>query len=252
MIHYGLKIWSNNVNLFSEAVNLIQQNKFDFLEIYHNSFEPKDYNQLTILKSVPVRAVHHGRHDQRWHNFFITSDQIPDWQGTIEMANFFQVDHIILHPGRTHNSKTFWENTERIDDPRILIETMPGLDMDRQPMQFGQTLTDLLTIKLRKDICFDFEKIIKAAIYQQKDYKEFIQEAILKLKPFYFHISGGDLQSAVDEHLNLWDAEFDIKWIHSLLENLASERDIYLVFETPQINNNLENYIKNLEYFKSA
>ncbi|MEK6647289.1 MAG: hypothetical protein AABY84_11520 [Candidatus Firestonebacteria bacterium] len=251
MIKYGLKIWSNNTNLFQKAVNLVNLGKFDFLEIYHNSSELKDYNKLEILNSVSVKAVHHGRYDKRWHDFFITEDQLPDWKGTVEMADFFKVDFIILHPGRVHNTKTFWENVEKINDARILIETMPGLDIDNNPMQFGQTLTDLLAIKKKKNICFDFEKVIKASIYQKKDYREFIKEAMRKLDPSYFHISGGDLKSPVDQHVNLWEAEFDIKWIRELLENFSEKRVIYLLFETPKISNNLQNDVKNLEYFKS-
>lgn len=251
MIKYGLKIWSNNTNLFPEAINLVKRKKFDFLEVYNNSSEPTDYSKLKILNSVLVKAVHHGLYDRRWHDFFITEDQMSDWKGTIEMADFLKADYIILHPGRVHNTKTFWENVEKINDTRILIETMPGLDIDNNPMQFGQALEDLLEIKKKKNICFDFEKVIKASIYQKKDYKEFIQEAMRKLDPSYFHISGGDLKSPIDQHINLWEAEFDIKWVRELLENFSEKRDIYLLFETPKIKNNLNNDVKNLEYFRS-
>ena len=53
--------------------------------------------------------------------FFYYRRSIARLKGTVEMADFFKVDFIILHPGRVHNTKTFWENVEKINDARILM-----------------------------------------------------------------------------------------------------------------------------------
>jgi hypothetical protein len=247
MIKYGLKLWTSNEHLFGEALCLFQKGDFDFIELYHNANKGIDLNRLRIIKKIPVMV--HNTNDCGFHEFEIGEKQLEIWEKTKKLADFFKSEHVVVHPGTAKNFETFKRNLDKIDDPRIIIENMPGLDIYNQKT-FGYDLKELKQIKKIKEICFDFEKAVKSACYQKIDYREFISQCLDKLRPLYFHISGGDLNSRKDEHLNLREANFDLKWIKSNLRDIAKKRDIFLVFEVPKNKGDLENDVDNIDYFR--
>lgn len=243
MIKYGIKLWSNNEEYFKEAVIFYREKKIDFLELKNNYPHKLDYGKLKILREIPIFI--HTFEKEGFNKFVLDKKDIKNWNSTIQLANFFDSKFIIVHPGVDYGFNSFLENLKKIDDYRILIENMPGLDLDNQIM-YGQTVKQLK--KIRK-ICFDFEKAIKAANYQNIDYKKFIENCLTMLKPFYFHISGCDINTPYDQHLNLWESNIDLKYIKKKLDKLSSIRKNWICFETPK-KNSLDNDIKNIEYFK--
>lgn len=254
MIKYGLKIWSNNVDWFRELVERHKNGDFDFVEVYSNSEVPHDYEKLELLKATNVEAVHIGNLDRAgFHNFFFTDKQKEAWKMTVDLTNFFGTKRIIVHPAVTHTAKTFWENLEKLNDERIIVETMPVVSpMGGEDREFGSKIEDLLQIKRKREICFDIAKLVKAAIYFKIDYKVFVIEALKGLQPEYFQISGCDTDSPVDQHNNLWEPCFDVRWVKEVLEKYAENRDIFLSFETPKNGKDLGNDVKNIQYFKTV
>src|SRR3989338_380128 len=254
MIKFGLKIWSNNTQLFDEAIRRYKNSEFDFIELYSNSTVPHDYAALEVLKQIPVAAVHIGHLDKAgFHKFFLTDEQRPAWQMTRDLADFFHSPRIIVHPAITHTRESFLENIDKLNDKRITVESMPVMSPLGGPdRQFGASLQDLREIRARREICFDIAKSIKAAVYFKVPYQAFITRCINTLKPNYFHLSGGRVDNPVDEHIDLWEAGFDTSWIRGQLERIAKDYDIFLVFETPKAGEGLENDIKNMEYFRAA
>ncbi|OGH59393.1 MAG: hypothetical protein A2725_01020 [Candidatus Magasanikbacteria bacterium RIFCSPHIGHO2_01_FULL_33_34] len=252
MIKYGLKIWSNNTHLFDEAVERYKKGYFDFAEVYSNSEFEHDYDALNKLKELSVQGVHVGHLDKAgFHNFFLTEEQKKPWNMTIELSNFFDAPRIIVHPAVEHNWESFQENLAKIDDPRILIESMPIVSpFDSKLRKFGGSLDDLRKIYKQKPICLDISKFIKACVYYKLDYKNSIEEALKDLQPEYFHISGCSIDNPIDEHGNLYEANFDVSWVYKILEKYAKDKDIFLVFETPKVGMDLENDIKNMDFFR--
>src|SRR3989338_1338957 len=251
MIKYGLKLWSNNTNLFESAIELYIEKKIDFIELYNNSKQEHDYKKLALLKKAPI--VIHNANYQGFHELIIEEFQLKIWKKTIALANFFNSKFIIIHPGKNHTIKSFKENLAKIDDSRIILENMAGIDIFDETIIFANTLPILKEIKKIKPICFDFEKAVKASKQRNLDYKEYIKECITELKPVYFQISGGDENSPNDEHENLWDSNIDFKWIKEQLTELTKNQDVYLLFETPktQDNKDLENDVKNMDFFRN-
>lgn len=245
MIKFGLKLWSDNAELFDGAVASFTSHAFDFVELYSSPNDMPHYAALEKLRRMPVTI--HATHSNGFHEFSIADEEMKIWRQTVELADFFESSVIVVHPGRIHTLESFKENLARIDDPRIHIENMAGLDIDKNPM-FGQKIGDLEKIRELKPICFDFEKAVKAACYQKRDYKEYIREALEKLQPTYFHLSGGDKTNPVDEHLELSASNFDLVWIKKVLEQFAKQG--MLVFETPK-RGGMENDIANMDYFRS-
>ncbi len=253
MIKYGLKIWSNNTDWFEEAVERHKREEFDFVEIYSNSEVAHDYLALEKLKQIPVLATHIGHLDKAgFHDFFLTKEQEPAWQMTRELTDFFEAPRIVVHPANNHNPGSFWENLKKLNDERIIIETMPVISpLGGENRKFGTNIDDIIEISKQKKICLDICKSIKAAVYHDKPYKEFLLEILGEIEPEYMHISGCDLRSPIDQHLDLWEAEFDVKWIRETIEEYAKDKVVYLAFETPKSGKGLENDIKNIEYFKT-
>jgi sugar phosphate isomerase/epimerase len=253
MIKYGLKIWSNNFEYFGEVVERFNSNDFDFVEIYSNSDFEHNYKKLEILKQVSIEAVHFGNlNSAGFHLFYLTEEQKKPWQMVIDLTNFFDAPRIIVHPAVKHTWETFQENLRKLNDKRIFIETMPALSMFNTEFRvFGTTIEDFKKIKEKNEICFDIAKFIKACAYHKLDYKEYIEKALSELKPNYFHISGGDYKTTVDQHDNMWDGNADYKWIREVLEDYSKEMDIFLVFEVPKSEDGLQNDINNMKFFKN-
>ncbi len=254
MIKYGLKLWSNNTDWFDEAVNRFINAEFDFVELYSNSEVLHNYTLLKTLKPIPILGVHIGHLDKAgFHDFFLLEEQKNAWQMTKDLADFFNAPRIVIHPAVGHTIDTFWENMEKLDDERIIVESMPAKSPIRDTLrEFGTSLEDLIKIKEKKDICLDITKFTKACAYHNINYKEYTVKALDILQPEYFHISGGDASSPIDEHGNLWEGTIDCKWVKGVLEDYAKEKDIYLVFENPKAKNGLGNDIKNITYFKNV
>jgi len=248
MIKYGLKLWTSNEIYFQEAIKLYQKQQIDFIELYNNPDKIHDYKKaLNSLRNILISI--HNANNHGFHEFIIKEKQLKIWKKTIRLANFFNSPYIIVHPGQNHTFKSFKENLKKINDERILIENMSGLDIFKQAM-YGQKLSELTQISKVRSICFDFEKAIKAARYQNIDYKKFIKNCLKKLNPLYFHISGGDKNNPVDEHKNLWESNFDLRWIKKILTKFSQDKNLFLVFETPK-RNGLKNDIKNIDYFRN-
>ena len=250
MLHYGLKLWtSNSRKIFERAAALYATNEVQFVELYYDTRETVDWPKLKCLERVPV-TIHHT-HSHGWHEFVLGEEHLKMWDSSKKLADFFSSPIIVVHPGQARDFEHFKDELKKFDDPRIYLENMAGLDIYGQNV-FARTLDELQQIRALKPICFDFEKAIKSACYQKIDYRDFILNCLKELEPVYFHISGGDKDSPVDEHANLWEANFDIHWLGKTIRDYSHKRAVQLVFETPKIGNDLENDRRNIQFFKNA
>lgn len=251
MIKYGIKLWAtNNKDWFEEAVDLCNKKQVDFVELYvvADSFELKE---LEILKKAPT-IIHSPHFKHNFNIFDLGEEQITVFKNqVISAADFLKSKYIVLHAGVGDNLKIFKENFKKISDSRIIIENMPKIGLNDK-ICFGYSLEQLEFIKDKcgLKICLDIAHAIKSAISQKIDHKEYLESLIKELAPNYFHISDGKLDNEKDEHLNLGEGGFDLKWVKNNLMRLANKNDVDLVFETPKEGENLENDMKNIDYFK--
>lgn len=248
MLNFGLKLWtSNSTASFESASGMLAKKEADFIELYNNSDFPFDFDKFNIIKNLPVTI--HNDNNHGFHEFTVGAEQLKIWEQTLKLADFFNSKHIVVHSGRGPTFEDFLNNLKKIDDLRILIENMPGFDMFGIKM-YASEIAVLRQIKTVKEICFDLEKAIKAACYWRLDYKEYIDICLQEFKPFYFHISGGSKDSSNDEHKNLWEADFDFEWLGKKIGRIAERKDAYLVFETPKVDDDLNNDLKNFNFLK--
>ncbi|MCC6563990.1 hypothetical protein IT087_03795 [Candidatus Uhrbacteria bacterium] len=248
MIRYGLKLWTGNRHLFEEAAQRYKEGAFDFIEMYFHPDQPLDEDGLKVLSGIPFGV--HAPHEL--DEFIFGETEIALWRRAQRVADELKANTIVVHPGYEHSIpdfETFERELSKIDEPRVHVENMPGLDtIGGRP--FGHDLETLKRIRALKPICFDIEKAIKAAAFHKMDYREYIQTGLTALSPAYFHISGGTVSEMKDQHNDLWESDFDFAFVKSQLEALP--HDARLVFETPKKSKDLQNDLENMAYFRKA
>jgi len=255
MFKYGIKIWSVNKDWFGKVVELIKQGKADFAEIYivPDSFELSDFD---IFKQNNIQVSLHSPHTSHSFDVFnLTKKSLDIWNDqVIKTANYLNVQFIITHSGVGDSKDIFKRESLKIKDKRVLMENMPykGFVDIGGVFCFGYSKDQLLFIKsLGFDFCFDVCHAVASACSQKINPYDFIGENIDLLKPRYFHLAGGNIENEEDMHLDLWEGNFNYKFIKEKLTLIQQAEDIYLSFEVPKRGNGLENDLKNIEYFKN-
>lgn len=251
-IAYGLKLWSGNVHFFEEAVERYHRREFDFIEFYFDPSHPMSEAAYRTFEGVPIGI--HAPH--ALDDFRFGEPELAIWDRTKALATSLESKTIVMHPGYLRtipDVETFERELAKVDDPRVLIENMPAFDtLGDRP--FAHDLETLARIRVKKPICFDIEKAAKAACFENIEYLSFIREGIERLGPNYFHISGADVDSSTDQHMNLWEGSMDLAAIRNLMESYAeaSGRVLNLVFETPKAGRDLSGDLANMKHFREA
>ncbi|MCK9361061.1 sugar phosphate isomerase/epimerase [Patescibacteria group bacterium] len=248
MIRYGLKLWTGNRHLFEEAAQRYKEGAFDFIEMYFHPEKPMDADGLKLLSGIPFGV--HAPHEL--DEFIFGEAELTLWRRAQKSADELKASTIVVHPGYERSIPdfaTFERELSKIDEPRLLIENMPGLDTLGDRL-FAHDLETLKRIRALKPICFDIEKAAKAAAFHKMDHREYIRTGLATLQPAYFHISGGTVSEMRAQHENLWDSDYDFAFVKAQLEALPY--DARLVFETPKKGNDLQNDLENMAYFRKA
>ncbi len=248
MIRYGLKLWSGNRHLFEEAAQRHKEGAFDFIEMYFHPAKPLDEDGLKILSGIPFGV--HAPHEL--DEFIFGEAEMALWQRTQAMADSLRADAVVVHPGYERSIPdfaTFERELSKIDEPRVHVENMPGIDTLGGKL-FGHDLETLKRIRALKPICFDIEKAVNAAAFHKMDYQEYIRTGLAALSPGYFHISGGLISEPKPQHNDLWDCDIDFAFVKRELEALP--HDARLVFETPKKGRDLQNDLENFSFFRKA
>jgi len=246
-IKYGIKIWSKNLNLFDEISSLFNKDKIDYLEVYT---VPGTFDKsIDKLKSIGVPIIIHAPHIS--HNFNLSIESLYESNIRIfEEVKKFAIElggtKVVVHPGQGNMQQAF-KCLNAIDYKNILVENLPKIGINDKEC-IGADV-DQITQFLDRGcgLCLDLAHAVKAAYTLGLDYKEFITDFV-KLKPFSFHLSDGKVNNGFDEHLNLGVGDFDLSFIK---KQILSIDDPIVIMETPKKDLNLQQDIKNIEYFKN-
>ncbi len=244
-IKLGLKLWSSNLQWFAEAKERFLRQEFDFLELYvvPNTFNPE---KLSLLREIPVNI--HVPIEEEFNLLAEREKNFTVMEEAQKFADFFDSEYIIVHPGRAENFDIPKDNWKLLQDSRIIVENVPlkpiGGGIPLQGYNYEQLLE--LMQKSGRGFCLDFSHALKAAKSLNVNPYQFT-EKLLSLHPTVFHVVGGHLGIEEDEHLNLWEGDFDWKWIKQKILESSSKR---VVLEVPKTGNSLENDIKNVDWFR--
>jgi len=251
-LKFGLKLWSINTDLIEQAIQVIDQKIFDYIELF--VIPGTEISPFLINVPYIIHIPHHkfgvniGEKSRKKHNLQIIEESIT-W------ANKLDAKYLILHAGHDSMEDAKVLLSKIIDD-RLLIENMPKVGINDEKMigYSAKQIEDLINVN-DAGVCLDFGHAIKAALSLGEDYKEFMNE-FLQFKPKVFHISDGMLNNEKDEHLNIGDGEYDLEYCIKCVQNnpigLAT-------LETPRSNNNslqedIQNIwkIKEMESYKNS
>lgn len=247
-IKFGIKISIQNFDFLPDIYSNL--NFFDFIEIIlMPDFTTNDITKIQNLK-LPF-AIHIPN-----TNYGIDFGDIKKNVNNIDFINKinqFKDDLnpicYIVHP-ESGDIELSIENIKKLDVKPIALENMPlksllggdllGYDPEGL-IEYFNRIMDL-------EFCFDLNHAIKAAISKNIDYIDFIKKFLKFKKPIIFHISGGNLDLEVDEHLHLDEGQYNLAEIKKILLNYNSI--VNLTFETPRnYERRIKDDIKNIKFF---
>jgi len=210
-IIFGLKLWSINTDLIDQAIKLIDEKKFDYIELF--VIPGTQINPFMIDVPYIIHIPHHkfgvniGDASKKEYNMQKIDESIT-W------ANKLDAKYLILHAG-DGSMEHAADLLSEITDNRFLIENMPKMGLDGETMiGYSPEQIEELIGDMNMGLCLDFGHAVKAAVSLGVDYKDYMKE-FLKFEPKVFHISDGMLNIEKDEHLNIGEGEYDFEYFIS-------------------------------------
>lgn len=244
-MNFGLKLWSTNQDMLPQAEKLIKDDVFQYIELTPiPDTEIDEFLSYDLPYTIHITTERHGVNiadkEKRDYN-------IKTIQNCIEWADQLKARYLVLHPGFGKLDDAI-EFLSYIDDKRILIENMPKIGIyDEKMVGYSPEEIEKL-MDNRFGLCLDLNHAIKAAISLELEYMEFVNE-FSKFKPFYYHISDGNLNNGKDEHLSIGEGDYDFEF---LIRCINSNSERYITLETPRSNfRTFDNDLLNLEKVKS-
>lgn len=226
---FGLKLWSTNTDLIDQAVALIDEKKFHYIEL----FVIPDTKIHHFIVDVPfvIHIPHHlfgvniGDPERKEHNM----QKIDE---SIRWADELKAESLILHAGSGSMEQASCI-LDKIEDERLLIENMPVIGPEGEKM-IGYLPSQIMELTESNDfgLCLDFGHAVKASISLGFAYRKLICDFV-KLEPYVFHISDGDLETEKDSHINFGEGSYDIKYFKECIENCKTK---FITLETPRSN----------------
>ena len=247
-IKMGIKISTKNFNLVPEIYSNLDV--IDYIEIIlMPDFSDGDIEKIRNLKLPIVIHIPNSSYEID----FGDKTKINENNKYIKKLNRYEKKLnpfcYIVHP-ESGDLRLSIENIKKLKVTPIAIENMPqrsifggellGYDINSL-MEYFKEIPNL-------EFCFDINHAIKSAISKKIDYIKHVEEFLSFKKPRIFHLAGGSLKKEEDEHLHLFESEYDITKIKKLLLNL--DYIVNLTFETPRnYDKKIEDDLKNMRFF---
>lgn len=245
-MRFGLKLWSVNTDLIDQAVHLIDENVFDYIEL----FVIPDSEIDPFLIDVPyIIHIPHHRFGVNIGDGTRKEYNIQKINESITWANRLNAKYLILHAGHgsLQHAKDLLGN---LSDNRFLIENMPKVGLDGEAMiGYSPAQIEELIGDGDMGLCLDFGHAVKAAVSLGTGYKEYVH-GFMELEPEVFHMSDGTLGEEKDEHIDIGEGEYDFKY---LLRCIGDNPFGFVTLETPRLNQqSLDEDVKNVNIIRAV
>ena len=240
---FGLKLWSINTDLIDQAIHLIDEKVFDYIEL----MVMPDSEIKPFMIDVPyIIHIPHEKFGVDIGDPAVKEYSLRMINESIDWADRLNAKHLILHAG--HGSMQHATDLLRgLSDSRLLIENMPKVGLGGEamigysPAQIKELIGDI-----DMGLCLDFGHAVKAAVSLGLDYKEYVQ-GFMGFEPKVFHVSDGMLSGERDEHLGIGEGEYDFEY----LLRFVSESTNLMTVETPRMDQySLQEDVQNVEFLK--
>ena len=212
-IKFGIKISTNNLDLLDHIYD--NKDTIDFIEIIISpSFNLEDIDAIKAIKMPYVIHLPNSNYEIDFGDEKRNKNNLDFINNIIQYEKeLYYLNPIcyIVHP-ESGDIRLSIENIKKLKIQPLALENMPKNGIHGEKM-LGYDKSSLKkyfdNIKNLK-FCFDINHAIKAAISMEKEYIAFIKEFLKFKKPILFHISGGNLNIYVDEHLPLDKGDYNI------------------------------------------
>jgi deoxyribonuclease-4 len=238
---FGLKLWSANPSILDQAVRLIDEKIFDYIELFvipDTQISPFIID-IPYIIHIPHEkfGVNIGERSKKEYNIQMINESIT-W------ADKLDAKYLILHAGYG-SMKHATDVLREVTDDRLLIENMPKVGLNDEPMiGYSPAQIEELIRDDSRGLCLDLNHAAKAAVGLGVDYREYVKE-FLRFEPKMFHISDGKLDSEKDDHLHIGEGDYDFEFLMSCVKKNEFK---YVTLETPRTDlNSLDEDLKNLE-----
>jgi len=238
-LKFGLKLWSTNIDLIDQAIQLIDEKTFDYIELF---VVPETKMDLFELDVPYIIHIPHHKFGVNIGESSLKKFNLEKINESICWADKLNAEYLILHAG--HGSMVSALNLlGEVTDNRLLIENMPKMGLNDEKMigYSPEQIEEMISIN-NAGLCLDFGHAIKAAVSLGVEYKEYMQ-GFMDFEPKVFHVSDGRLDEERDEHLSIGDGQYDFRYFMQCIEKSGST---IVTLETPRINKSLDEDIKNL------
>lgn len=236
---FGLKLWSTNIDLIDQAMQLIDEKKFGYIELFvvpDTKIDPFELDVPYIIH-IPHHKFGVNIGESRLKKFNL--EKINE---SISWADKLNAKYLILHAGHGSMESAMDLLGEVIDD-QLLIENMPKVGLNGEKMiGYSPEQIEELTCIDNAGLCLDFGHAVKAAISLGVDYKDYVQRFMV-FEPRVFHVSDGKLDEEMDEHLSIGDGEYDFKFLMGRVKKCRSKM---VTLETQRVEKSLDKYIEEL------
>ncbi|MFX1451344.1 MAG: TIM barrel protein [Promethearchaeota archaeon] len=246
-IKFGIKIANRNFNLIPEIYN--HKNIIDFIEIIlMPNFTSYD---IEFIKTLELPYAIHFPNSNYGIDFGNINLNIQNSEFIEKINSFNKELHpicYIVHPESGDISLSI-KKIKSLKIKPIALENMPVKSLIEGNL-LGYDINSLQTYFKRinnLEFCLDINHAIKTATTKKIDSLAFIKKLLEFKKPIIFHISGGNIKNEFDEHLPLYEGNYNISEIKEILMGLEN---VNLTFETPRNNeNNIKDDLVNMDFF---
>ena len=249
-IKFGIKIATKNFDFLPEIYN--NHELIDFVEII--LLPDFTFGDIKVIKNLKLPYVIHIPNS----NYGIDFGNINSNHENLEYINKINEykDELtpicyIIHP-ESGDIELSIKNIKKLKIKPIALENMPVKGLyDEELLGYNiNSIKQFFKEIQNLEFCFDINHAIKAAISMKRDYIMFIKEFLTFKKPILFHISGGNLNIEIDEHLALDKSQYNLFEIKKILLNYGN--DVNLTFETPRnYENRIDDDLLNMKLFKN-
>ncbi len=208
----GLKLFSTNVDLIAEARSLLDEDIFDFVELY---VFPGSEGTLGLWNGFPVPYIIHAPHALHGINLAQKEkrqENLANFNAARLFADRLGADIIIVHGGNNGSFDETIRQLESMDDKRIVLENKPkkGIFDESCVGWSPDEISRALELKAVRGTVLDFGHAVCAARSTGQSAAALIGQ-LAKLDPLIYHLSDGNMASEKDVHLNLGTGDFPLR-----------------------------------------
>ena len=245
----GLKLWSINTDYYyDEAKRLYDKGIYDYVELY---VVPDTLDKIQKWKKLTVPFMLHAPHFM--HGLNLAVPEKFDFNKKIyEQVEIYRKElnskYTIVHSGIEGNIDEVVRQLSIIKPVNFIIENKPyRAPLGEKKLCRGYSIEEISKVIKGTNcgFCLDIGHAICTANSLGQEPYEYLKK-FNELNPVMYHISGNDIDSAVDKHLHLDQGNYDFKKIFDIINS-----DGYISVETNKDSKtNLNDFEQDIKYIR--